>query len=145
MSRRRRASRPVRPRCVLDSGALSALSETSLHARRWLRWIVEHDGQLVVPTPVLVESTTGDPARDADTNRILNVLGRNAAALVAPDENTAREAGRRRHRAKSDDGIDALVAAAAAVDPSPCVVLTSDPSDLTRLLANDPHVSVVKV
>jgi hypothetical protein len=64
---------------------------------------------------------------------------------VPPDEATARDAGRRRYRAKTDDGIDALVAAAAAADSSSCVLLTSDPDDLERLLADDPHVSVVRV
>ena len=148
-ARRRRTpasgARPARPRCVLDSGALSALSGRSLHARRWLRWIVEHDGRLVVPTPVLVEATTGDAGRDAETNRILKVLGRSASALLPPDEATARDAGRRRYRARTDDGVDALVAAAAAGDGTPCVLLTSDPGDLELLLADDPHVAVVRV
>lgn len=148
MRRRRKVSpsaRASRPRCVLDSGALSALSGDSLHARRWLRWIVEHDGLLIVPTPVLVESTTGDPGRDAETNRILKVLARSASTLVSPDEAIARDAGRRRFRAKTDDGIDALVAATAASSAGACVLLTSDPDDLKRLLASDPQVSVVRV
>jgi hypothetical protein len=87
-----------------------------------------------VPTPVLVESTTGTPRCDAEVNRILGVLERAAAVLEAPDETTARRAGRLRHAAKSDDGIDALVAASAVGDGSPAVLLTSDPDDLARLL-----------
>jgi hypothetical protein len=54
--------------------------------------------------------------------------------LQARDEATARRAGRLRHLAKADDGIDALGAAAAVGDGSPAVVLTSDPKDLGRLL-----------
>lgn len=143
-------SRPTRspasrPRCVLDSGALSALCGPSQRARRWLRWLVEHDGRIVVPTPVLVECTTGDGARDAEVNRILGVLARAAAGLLAPDEATARLAGRMRRRARVDDGIDALVAAAAARDSTPCALLTSDPADLSRLLGEDRHVTVVTV
>ena len=131
-----------RPRCVLDSGGLTALVGGSQRAREWLRWVIEHDGALCVPTPVLVESTTGDGGRDAEVNRILGVLERAARVLQPPDESTARRAGRLRYLAKSDDGIDALVAAAAVGDGSPAVVLTSDPDDLRRLLQRDPQVSV---
>lgn len=129
------------PRCVLDSGGLSALTGRSARSRTWLRWIVEHGGEIVVPTPILVETVTGDVRRDAETNRILGVLARQDLAMVAPDERLARRAGRLRYRARSDDGVDALVAAVAA-DGTPCVVLTSDPTDLERLLADEPKVAV---
>jgi hypothetical protein len=59
-----------------------------------LRWVVEHEGNICVPTPVLVECTTGDGARDAEVNRVLGVLDRAAAVLDAPDELTARRAGK---------------------------------------------------
>jgi hypothetical protein len=98
-----------------------------------------------VPTPVLVDATTGDAGRDAEVNRILAVLREDVAALIAPDETTARRAGRLRHRARADDGIDALVAAAAVGDGGPCVVLTTAPDDLARLLADEPHVAVRRV
>jgi hypothetical protein len=107
-----------------------------------LRWVIEHDGDICVPTPVLVESTTGDGGRDAEVNRILGVLERAAQVLGAPDEATARRAGRLRYIARSDDGIDALVAAAAIGDGSPAVLLTSDPDDLERLLQHAPRVRV---
>ena len=139
---KRRRKRPALPRCVLDSGGLTALGGGSQRARAWLRWVVENAGRIQVPTPVLVESTTGDAGRDAEVNRILGVLGRAAAALEAPDELTARLAGRLRFQARSDDGIDALVAAAAIADGSPAVVLTSDPHDLARLLADEGQVAV---
>jgi hypothetical protein len=135
-------ARQQSPRCVLDSGGLTALVGGSQRAREWLRWIIEHDGAICVPTPVLVESTTGDGARDAEVNRVLGVLERAATVLQAPDEATARRAGRLRYLAKTDDGIDALVAAAAVGDGSPAVVLTSDPDDLDRLLQNDRQVSI---
>jgi len=44
--------------------------------------------------------------------------------------------------AGSDDGTDALVAAAAVGDGSPAVLLTSAGNDLERLLQNDRHVSI---
>lgn len=141
----RRSSRRTaiqQPRCVLDSGGLTALVGGSQRAREWLRWLVEHDGAICVPTPVLVESTTGDSGRDAEVDRILAILERAASVLHAPDESTARRAGRLRYLARSDDGVDALVAAAAVGDGSPAVLLTSDPEDLERLLQNDQNVSV---
>ena len=66
-----------------------------------------------MPTPVLVECMTGDGARDAEVNRVLGILDRSAAAIVPPDEATARRAGALRFAAGLDDGVDALVAAAA--------------------------------
>jgi predicted nucleic acid-binding protein len=77
--------------------------------------------------------------RDAEVDRI---LARRDAALVAPDETTARVAGRLRHAGDGDDGIDALVAAVALGDGSAAVVLTSDPRDLERLLARQRRIKV---
>ncbi|HEX3477268.1 MAG TPA: PIN domain-containing protein [Kofleriaceae bacterium] len=146
MSQKRRLPRrPMRPRCVLDSGGLTALIGGSQRAREWLRWVVEHEGRIEVPTPILVESTTGDGARDAEVNRVLGILERAAAVLQAPDEGVARRAGRLRFLAGSDDGIDALVAAAAVANGSPAILLTSDPDDLERLLQGEPQVHVRKV
>ncbi len=65
--------------------------------------------------------------------------------LSAPDETVARRAGRLRHRAKLEDGIDALVASAAVGDGDPCVLLTSHPKDLAKLLADHPEVVVITV
>lgn len=146
MSRKRRTKpEPALPRCLLDSGGLTALVGGSHRAREWLRWVVEHEGNICVPTPVLVECTTGDGARDAEVNRVLGILTRAAGALEPADERTARRAGELRFVAGSDDGIDALVAAAAVGDGSPAVLLTSDPDDLGRLLEHEPHVHVRKV
>ena len=132
-------------RLVLDSGGLTALFGRSERARAWARWIIQHQGAIAVPTPVLVECVTGDAARDAELNRWLSVLQKRAPIVVAPDEKTARTAGRLRHRTRTDDGIDALVAAAAVGDGTPSVVLTSDPDDLERLLAGEPNVHVQRV
>lgn len=71
---KRRHERPALPRCVLDSGGLTALGGGSQRARAWLRWVVENAGSIQVPTPVLVESTTGDAERGAEVNGILGVL-----------------------------------------------------------------------
>lgn len=144
MKRERRRAQAL-PRCVLDSGGVSALIGRSQSARAWLRWIVTHGGDVVVPTPVLVECTTGQASRDAEVNRVLGVLDQFGTALRAPDEATARRAGALRFAARSDDGIDALVAAEAARESRASVILTSDPKDLEWLLADSPHVSVRRV
>jgi hypothetical protein len=133
------------PRCVLDSGGVTGLVGRSQRARAWLRWIVTHGGEVIVPTPVLAECTTGVAGRDAEVNRVLGVLNRFGKALRSPGESTARLAGSLRFSAGTDDGIDALVAAEAAHDERPCVVLTSDPRDLTRLLARVRHIKVQRV
>src|SRR6184192_1181829 len=109
MTRRRPRRDTALPRIVFDSGGLTALVGMSHEARTRLRWVVEHEGVISVPTPILVESTTGDSGRDAEVNRVLGVLERASAALQAPDEKTARRAGQLRFRAGTDDGIDALV------------------------------------
>jgi hypothetical protein len=140
----KRAKAP-RARCVLDSGGLTSLIGGSQRARAWLRWVAEHDGMICVPTPVLVECTTGDGARDAEINRILGILERAAGVMKAPDETTARRAGRLRYLARSDDGIDALVAAEAVGGGSPAVLLTSGPDDLGRLLQHERQVLVQRV
>jgi hypothetical protein len=89
---------------VLDSGGLTFLVGGSQRARAWMRWVTEHDGAICVPIPVLVECTSGDGTRDAEVNRILGILERAARVMKAPDEKTARRAGRLRYLAKSDDG-----------------------------------------
>ena len=143
--KRERRTTPRWARFILDSGGLTALCGGSHHARRLLYWVVDHSGRTRIPTPVLVECTTGDGARDAEVNRVLGVLARAEGVMAAPTEETARRAGRLRFLARSDDGIDALVAAEAVGDGSPAVVLTSDPDDLRRLLVRDPQVHVRKV
>jgi hypothetical protein len=139
-SERGRQRSRLLPRCVLDSGAVTALVGPSQRARAWLRWLAENGGVIVVPTPTLVECTRGDGARDAEVNRVLNAL--RGTAFAAPDENTARKAAALRYRAKTDDGIDALVAAEATIDGHPTLLLTSDPDDMGRLLANEPSVTI---
>jgi hypothetical protein len=142
MSRTRKRTKSALPRCVLARGGLTALAGGSHRGRAWIRWVVEHDGAIRIPAPILVECTTGDAGRDAEVNRIVDALERAMAVLVATDEATARRAGKLRHLARGDDGIDALVAAVAVDDGSTAVLLTSDPDDLGRLLEREPQVHV---
>ena len=93
-----------------------------------------------MPAAILSECTTGDAGRDAEVNRLLGAL-----SVAVATESTARLAGALRFRARADDGIDALVAAEAAMAQVPTVLLTSDAADLGRLLAGTKHVSVQRV
>jgi hypothetical protein len=143
MKRRRKRKQPTAsslPRCVLDSGGISALTGRSQRARAWLRWLAVHGGKVIVPAAVLSECTTGDPGRDAETNRVLTAL-----QVRDTKEPIARLAGALRFEARTDDGIDALVAAEAAAAGVPTVLLTSDAGDLRRLLADQRHVKVTAV
>ncbi|MGH8932080.1 MAG: PIN domain-containing protein [Egibacteraceae bacterium] len=126
---------------VLDSGGLSVMLGHSASARSWLEWCLAYVGTVVVPAPILVETITGHSGRDAETNRVLRALARNGRTSPV-DEDLGRLAGKLRYRVGADDGIDALVAAEAAHTKQPCVVLTSDPGDLTALLADQPQVTI---
>ena len=110
-----------------------------------LQWVIENVGTIVVPAPILVECTTGDGGRDAEVNRVLGALETSGGSVESTSTEIARLAGALRYRARTDDGIDAIVAAAAARDGATTVLLTSDPHDLERLLANCPQVHVIKV
>jgi len=84
---------------------------------------------LIVPTTVIAETTTGDPARDARVNRLLKTV-----SIESLDEATARSAGALRHRLglRRAGTIDASVVACADAQNG-SIILTSDASDLTRL------------
>jgi predicted nucleic acid-binding protein len=130
------------PRYVLDRGGLTALTGRSRAARDRLRFIAMYRGRIEVPAAILVECTTGDPGRDAEVNRVVKIVVETGRGFAVTDEQTARIAGQLRHRARTDDGIDALVAACAVGDGSPAVVLTSDPKDLQRLLSRSSNVTI---
>jgi len=86
---------------------------------------------VTVPTAVIAESTTGDPRRDAPTNRILK-----GVLLVPLDERVARLSARLRHvtRVRGSGTIDAIVVATGD-DVRGSVIFTTDPHDLTPLAA----------
>jgi hypothetical protein len=74
MKRPKRSVTAALPRCVLDSGGVTALLGRSQTARAWLRWLATHGGDIIVPAAVLSECTTGDFGRDAEANRTLSAL-----------------------------------------------------------------------
>jgi predicted nucleic acid-binding protein len=130
------------PAVVLDSGVLDRA--TSNQEFRWvLRDLIEHGWEPVIPTVTLSEAITGRP-QDAPVNQLVHRIG-----TVDTDPSTARRAGHLRFGVersgarRTPTGIDAIVAAHAA-DAHEAVVFTTDPSDLRRLLADCPWVTVDK-
>jgi predicted nucleic acid-binding protein len=114
------------------------------HVRAWLERARELDADVVIPAVTLTEVVRGTP-RDARVNRVVE-----AAEVWPIMEPLARRAGGLLGDAGSDSTVDALVAATAlaAIEErggSRCVVLTSDPDDLSTLLAAAPSVVVVAV
>jgi predicted nucleic acid-binding protein len=106
-------------RLCLDSGALGV--------------------DVIVPTVVLAESTTGDGARDANVNRVLKEL-----RLVSLDERLARATAALRY-ARRNGGtgtIDAAVIATADAIPG-TRVLTGDLANLRPLAAVAGRTTVV--
>ncbi len=117
---------------ILDSGGVTALAGqrarlTELRNRGL--WPAQ------VPVAVLTESLTGEHRCDFHENQLLRMcqirdvteqLGRDAALMRT-----------RTGRATTISATDAIVAAFAVSQPDP-IVLTSDPDDLTALVAGHP-------
>ena len=93
---------------------------------------------LAVPSVVVVESVTGDPGRDANTNRFLKTCD----LITEVPESTARCAARLRFLAKTGSAVDALVVATAEPGGQ---VLTGDPGDLRAVAAPAECVRVVDI
>jgi predicted nucleic acid-binding protein len=128
-------------RLVLDSSALSTIAEEKGRLRAAVRQLLEKSTEVVVPTVVVAESTTGHGGHDASVNRALKTM------LVTPlDETLARHAGRLRHATRSRRGgtIDAIVMATADGVPG-TRLLTGDTSDLRHLAAVASKTIVVSI
>ena len=145
MARRRRRARDspgLNDLLVLDAEGVSKAASNDPSIQAWLERARELDVDIVVSAVTLAEVVRGVP-RDAGINRVAK-----AAEVWSADEPLARRAGRLLAKASSDTTIDALVAATALVvrdrhEPTRCLLLTSDPKDLSDLLADEPGVRVV--
>jgi predicted nucleic acid-binding protein len=130
------------PVVVLDSGVIDQAA-TDQEFRGVLRNLLDAGWVPVIPTVVLAEVITGRP-QDATVNQVVRRL--DTLDTTGP---TARRAGHLRFAVERSgarrlpSGIDAIVAAHAA-DAGAGVVFTSDPTDLRRLLADHPRVTVEK-
>ena len=115
---------------VLDTGALIALDRNDRSIWAMLR-IASDDGATVVVPAGVIGQAWRDGARQALLARALN-----HCTELALDGSTARAAGLLCGQANTRDVIDASVAiAAAGVANTDVSVVTSDPSDIARLLA----------
>ncbi|MGB8963299.1 MAG: PIN domain-containing protein [Pseudonocardiaceae bacterium] len=128
---------------VLDGEALAALSfprERARAGRRAQAVLVAVErlgGRACVPAPVIAE-VARSASRRAGVDRLLRWL-----PVIDTDREIATLAGNLlgRNRLDSRHAVDAFVAAT-ALGASPAVVLTGDPDDFTRLIADDPGVHV---
>jgi predicted nucleic acid-binding protein len=128
---------------VLDSKALAALAfprERARASRRTQAVLVTIErlgGWACVPAPVIAELARS-AARRAGVDRVLQ-------ALPVVDTNrviaTRAEHLLGSNRLDSCHAVDAIVAAT-ALGASPAVILTGDPDDLSRLVADDLGVHI---
>jgi hypothetical protein len=123
---------------LLDSGAIIAESKGDPALRAQIREALRQGATLIVPPIVVTQTYRNDPA-DVRLNRLLN-------AVVVPeiDATLAKVAGGLLARAGLGDACDAQVAAE-ALRRAPCVVLTSDPDDMHRLIGDRSDIRIVNV
>lgn len=130
---------------VLDAEGVSKAASHDRSVQAWLERARELDADVVISAVTVAEVVRG-VARDARLNRVLK-----AADVRAAGEVLARRAGRLLGRAGSAATIDAFVAATAlamldgAESTGRCALLTSDPDDLTALLAEEAGILVIAV
>ena len=121
---------------VLDSGAVTKLAKRTRQNAATISFL-RREGLWppLVPSAVLVESLSGRPGPDANTNRLLATCNI-ATELPLP---TARRAARLRFLARRGSAVDAIVVALA--EPSGTVI-TGDLEDLTALAAHSADVVI---
>ena len=121
---------------VLDSGAVSRLSRRN-RVNAAIITVLRREGLWppIVASVVVVESVTGRPGPDANTNRLLKTCD----IVTELAEPTARRAAQLRFRAKRGSAVDAVVVATAEPGGR---VLTGVPGDLRALAAHADHVTV---
>lgn len=92
----------------------------------------------LVPSPVLVESLTGHPGRDAVTNRFLKACD----VIEVLTQDTAGRAAQLRAGARRGSAVDAIVVALAEPGGT---VMTGDTRDLGPLADRARNVGIVTV
>lgn len=124
---------------VLDSGGVSFLANRAQDVVAVIRALVR-DGEWppLVPSVVLVESTTGRQRDDATVNRLLKTCD------VREDlpASLARRAGELRYLAGRGSAVDAVVVASA--EPGG-VVLSADVKDIAAIASHATAVRVERV
>lgn len=125
---------------MFDTEALTGLARN--HALRAAVELLDEAGwDVQVPVVILSEGMTGRPREDATTHRTIHRFG-----TVETDEACARYAGELRARARrGPTGVDAMVAAHAALADEAALIFTSDVRDLSALLAGHSRVAIRRV
>ncbi len=132
----RMAAAPAR--VILDTGAVIAWQRQRRHVRVYLTELMASNVPIVIPAVVLAECARGGP-RDAHIHRLLA-----SARVASVGARVALAAGRLLAEAGMDATVDALVAAE-AIRSGPCVVLTTDPTDLGALIGKRSYVQVIAI
>jgi predicted nucleic acid-binding protein len=133
-------------RLVLDSGAIIALSRYDVRTRALVAAAIEQEIPVIIPAPVVAETTRGTNA-DAVIDRVLRWMLRRSGTLAPIGEREARLAGRLlrqlrdAHSKHPPPTVDAMIVAV-AIARGGGVLLTSDPGDLQALAASNPEVRV---
>jgi len=123
---------------VLDSGVVGAFAGADRLLRERVARLARRSGEpFLVPTPVIIEATTGSPGRDANVNRFLR-----GCELVVLDEALARRSAALRTVSRRGSPVDASVVATAEARGGG-VVLSTDLHDLRALAAHAIGVEVV--
>ena len=125
---------------VLDAGGVIDLAHGD--QRAWARVAValEMGFTVIIPTPVVAQVHRGG-RRGHAVDRVLATVGR----AVPTSERIARVAGELLGATGSEDAVDAIVVAEALAG-QPSAILTSDATDIARLLdgqADRPRVAVL--
>ena len=124
---------------VLDSGALSRLSQRTRRAAALINALKnENLWPPIVPTVVIAESTSGAARTDTTINRFLKTCEIDPVI----SERAARRAGHLRARARTGSAVDALVVTIAEPGGT---VLTGDPADLEALASHATRVEIEAV
>ena len=129
----------MKPRLLLDTGALIGLSRGDIRVRAALEEALLRGYEVLVPTPVVAQVHRGG-RHQARTDRVLGEVD----DFLSTSLQTARHAGELLARADMSDAVDAIVAAE-ALGGGASMVLTSDADDLARLVGAGPRSSSVEV
>lgn len=124
---------------VLDSGALTKLARRTRQNAALLA-VLHSEGlwPAIVPSVVIVESTTGRSGPDANTNRLLTTCD----VVTDLPESTARRAASLRFQARRGSAVDAIVVASAELGGA---VMTGDVDDLDALASHAADVTIQRV
>jgi predicted nucleic acid-binding protein len=117
-----------------------ALSRGDAAVRRFIERAHADGSAVCVPVVVVAETARGNGPRDAPVNLVLHRL----APHPLVDEPLARTAGSLLAESRTDNTVDALVAAEAA-RLAPALLLTGDPDDMSALLGDRRGVVVTPI